>query len=416
VDDREDLATSEGFDWLYAEDSAGAVVAEPPAIGAVTEPGLGAPALPDAAQQPLADEPVAGPFDTNPVDSVLADEVPNMLDDFDLGELDASFGPTPDAEVSSEAEELHAAPVAATVPDAVVPVAPEFSTAAPPPPPPAPEATPAEPVVETSPNPDVVAGSVADIYGLEDTTQMAAVAPPTSPARPVEGTSELPAVSSRGDIIAAGARKMSVRERLTPSVRGPRTATSESKTKSEPRRGTKPLVAFLVLALSFAGTVWRMEGLREKVFGNGAPSEAEVSAAFTTLKGYSYSEMPPELEEQMRTITDPMMPEEIEHFELRLLGAPQQQPRGMVMIFSVDPDLATVEQWDTELQNAVPAEVGPVSRIGLGGVDAISATPPNGQGETIVMFADPEGLFFFALGQDAKTAQDVAKQLAKANL
>jgi hypothetical protein len=415
VDDREEVVTSEGFDWLYGEDAAGAVVQEPPAIGAVTERN---PVAPPVATIEARAEVVDPNYDEDPFGNGLPapEAIAAPVEDFDPAELDASFGPpAPVATPAVDETQQSTAPAPPSGERAMVPP--------PPPPPPPPAAAPAtvpendqapgetEPTAEV---PEVQAAveerTVAETYGFDpnssETTVMSAVSN--------GNTAQIPVASSRGDIIAAGPRKMSVLERLTPTARAPKVERSRDRS-SEASKGAKVVVGILVTVMSLCLTAWRFEGLREIVLGNGAPSEEQVDAAFTPLKGYPYSEVPQDVMDMTRETTDSLMPREVEHYDLRLIGQPAN-PAGMVMIFSIDPDLATPEQWDREMQMAPPTNVGAIKEIKVAGVDAISASPPDAQGAGFVMFADPEGLVFLAVGNTAAVAEDVAKQLAKANI
>lgn len=371
---------------MYAEDSSGAVVEEPPAIGPVTE-----------RSQVDRERPLGLGLPTRDF------EDPLPVEEFDPAELDASFAPVD----GSPSEMSWDSPVAS--PPAQAPLAP-------PPPPPPPSSRPQAPVPTAVPHapsaPSEPSGAVTEEVPVdaEPTVRMEVPNPPTA---------QIPAVSSRGDIIAAGPRKLTVRDRLTPAVRVPKQVATETKSRSEAPRGTKPIVAFLVMAVSFAGTLWRMEGLREKLFGGGAPSAEAVEQAFGTLQGYEYQPVS-EGEQQMLDAMEKIIAEQAEasgtdiefNFDARSLlrGG---RPIGAVLIFSTDPDDLT-EQGQTDFRTGMEGSGAKLQPIRLGGSPAFATSTP--QGGSAVVFFDPDGFVFMVVAQNQVAGKDVATQLIRANV
>lgn len=414
VDEREDLVTDEGFDWLYGEDADGSVVQDAPAIGAVVEPGGGSIPQGQSFDDPF-ETPTEGAFETAVPDAPqffepgsetesVAQALPPLPvhEEIDPAEdpfvaFDETIHPVGPQVFVEEPGPMNAASFMAdfeadfsatyTTPDYMEASAPAAAVAAPPPPPPPPAPAPPQSEEETGVMEAVVAGG---------------------------DTAMIPVLSSRGDIIPATPRKVSLRERVKPAPRVKTVATKKALSKSASKKGSGKAKKFasgaLILTLALGSAVWRIDFLHDKVFGTGAPSEAQVAAAFTPLKGYSYGVMDPAMKKMMDKSADEIMPEEVENFEFRVLGT-GPRPQGFVAIASVAPEHATPPLWDEEIM----AEQGPGKPIKVGGVKGISVEGVGAQGASMVIFPDPDGLIFFVMGNTKADAENVASQLAKAN-
>ena len=472
------MATSEGFDWLYGEDAEGSVVNQPPAIGAVTEraahggvvteeadfvsheplppmPSFDETFDPMAAQDaspsfdetfdPMAAQDASPSFDETFDPMAMEEDAPApapsfdetfdpmameedapapapsfedsfysaepeaplgetsfVQDEFDPGELDASFGPpAPQAPAGGTFSTVQAAPES-----------PSFSAPPPPPPPPPPAPT------TTSVSEPTAMDEFSMGYALEDPADELALPAEMASVAPQAAVPFVPS-SSRGDIIPAGNRKLSIRDHLTVS-RAPKSKvkTKTSKSDAGGKKGMRSVAVVLSLVLGLAGTAWRFEKIRRLVFGGAsAPTEEQVDASFVPLKGFAYTPLPAAQMEQMQSMAEQMMPNEVEHWDARLVGTPSN-PAGMVMIFAVDPKLTTPQQWELEVQDAMSPSGGMSKgkEIKLAGSPAIVGTPVSDPAASVVIFQDPDGMLFFTFGRNANFALDAAKQLIKGNV
>jgi hypothetical protein len=435
VEEREELATSEGFDWLYSEDASGSVVGEPPAIGAVTEvgesvappTGLGGrvssavdvedlmpvefdPAELDASFGPVTPQPAAEPFSTvqEPVQPETTEDLED-LDPFGTSQVDTAPVMTPPAREMPVAPPPPPPPVSAPVAEAQAPVVPEFQ---------------ANPVVPDSDAMPVEAErTVAEVYGFNQATSMSPAGEEATTRMPAvaEPTGQIPVFSSRGDIIAEGPRKLSLRERLTPEIKT-RGATAEAPRREGLARGTRPMIAVLVMTLSLAGTLWRMEGLREKIFGGGAPSSQQLAGAFGTLRGYAYQPLS-DGQQQMIDSIETMMSEQTAQFgldldmqmDMRLLMQGGRQA-GAVVIMSVDPDDMNHPDFEAGFRAGLSRGAGTMQPMTLKGHTVYSGKAPQAMGATVIVFFDPDGFVFTVAANNEAASKDVAGQLAKANL
>lgn len=443
MDERENLVANEGFDWLYGEDADGSVVEDPPAIGAVTESGT-----PEAAEAAESHAPAPAeadaPFETHPtptppgVEETLqepvgsaAPEAPEHAESLDPMDPFEDFGSFADFD----------APVQAETPPAV-PARPPAST-----PPPAPPAPPG-PVVSAPHAPAEVMsfdspatseefldlGDVDASFGppvAAKPVEAAAPPPPPAPPAPPEhdetavmeavsqggGTSEIPVLTSRGDIIPAGTRKLSLREKLTPAGRGPKVQTSGApKPQKTPGQTKKVLLSAFLVALSVATTMWRVDAVREFVFGSDMPSDRDVLAQFTPLSGYEYSPAP-EGGQMMFDGVEKLMEEEygVETvFEMKMVSQ-KGQPVGSVVVIGGPPDVINA----TDIQAGYRGGLGAGMQLEpktVAGTQVYFGTMPQAQGVTIAYFVDPDGFFMTVGMMNRPAAEAVVKQLVRANV
>lgn len=384
MDNREGVRTEGGFDWLYGEDADGAVVQEPPAIGAVTEPPR-APTAEASVRDLPADE--------------LVDELPDLVDDpfaaLDVPAATEAFGPTPEA---FPAHELEPAPVEAFGPGSETfptqepePARADPTTAGPPPPPPPP------------PPP----GEVPE--DASETTVMSFVGAGT--------TAEIPVLSSRGDIIPEGHRKMSVRNRLTPAPRSRPAVTRAAAAPTQRRAGKRAVASALILLLAVAGTVWKSDALRERLFGGGPPSAEEIEAEFAALDGYAYQAIPQD-QQAMLNSYERLMSEGFDFdfgIDLRVV-ARGDRPTGAVIVTSGDPDLLNTADAQAGFRDGMTSSGGRLDPETIAGAEAWVGAIPQAAGGTVVVFSDPDGFMVSVLAETEVDARDIASQLIEADL
>jgi hypothetical protein len=431
VDEREKVVTNDGFDWLYGEEADGSVVEEPPAIGAVTETGsplpVDGPGMLDA------------PFDT-PFDALVTHPAAEPQVSAEAVEPLSFDGP---------AEESLEAPFAVMPTPPPPPVAPTFDGPADDEPfsffgePPTASETPA-----WSGAPHSDAGfSLADVddsfaapgpataFVPPGPAQPQAIAPPPPPPPPAPaaseeqtavmeavaggGTTQIPVMPARGDIIAEGSRKLSVRERLTPAPRGPKTAATPATKKTEKTPGArrKTITTFLLVALSLATTVWRFEPLRERIFGSNTPTEEAVAAQFTPLSGYEYGALP-EGGQMMFEGMEKLLEDEygVEATVDMKLVVQKGREVGSVVVLGADPEIInspeTTEGFGSGLVSGAPMQ----PKI-IGGTQVQMGTVQQGQATVAVgFFVDPDGFLMTVGTMSPKATEEVLGQLVRANV
>jgi hypothetical protein len=230
------------------------------------------------------------------------------------------------------------------------------------------------------------------------------------------GTTQIPIASSRGDIIPAGARKMSVRERLIPAPRAPKTASRTPSPEKAPGQTKKVLMSAFLVALSVATTLWRVEPVREFVFGSDVPSEEAVLAQFTPLAGYQYAAAP-EGGQMMFDGIEKLMEEEYgveTTFDMKMVTQKGREV-GSVVVVGGPPDVINAAETQAGYRDGLGAGIRLQPKV-VAGTKVYFGTMPQARGATVAFFADPDG-FFMTVGMlNRPAAEDVVKQLVRANV
>jgi hypothetical protein len=174
-----------------------------------------------------------------------------------------------------------------------------------------------------------------------------------------------------------------------------------------------PLVTTVTLVVALA------IGIPTALIARGAdaqpPSEAEVSAAFTPLSGYTYQVVPPA---QLQSVRDaiasqPDFDEAIAVFDARqiLVGS---QPVAAMVIMGVDPDEFTSTYRDDFLAGFRDASGQDATSVQLGGEEAYAGQSP--AGPFITFFDEDDGMIFMVIGISEGSIKEIAKQVHAGNV
>ncbi len=159
--------------------------------------------------------------------------------------------------------------------------------------------------------------------------------------------------------------------------------------------------------------------------GDGAPSDKDIDAAFTSLSGYEYQEPPEGLQEQIDTALEknPELTEYVSSIEYRIV---QRRDRivGAVGVIGYEPGQFGNEAFDPRENQAFMAGFNQTSGMNLPGTSLKTVTRSNttmyeirGGGVALVTFVDDEeGMIFSIAASDPRAARNISEQLALANL
>ena len=149
-----------------------------------------------------------------------------------------------------------------------------------------------------------------------------------------------------------------------------------------------------------------------RVMDRPAPTAAEVDAAFVSVPGFTYSELPAATMGGLESaFTSQAGPEAVAHFEARQLSA-QSGPAAVVFILALDPD---------EMQGDFKAEYvagfsatsqATVQDLQIGSTTGHIASTPLG---TVAFFFDEDGFAFNIVGRDVPTVESIARTLQAGN-
>ena len=159
--------------------------------------------------------------------------------------------------------------------------------------------------------------------------------------------------------------------------------------------------------------------------GDGAPSDEDIDAAFTSLSGYEYQEPPEGLQEQIDTALEenPELTEYVSSIDYRIV---QRRDRlvGAVGVIGYEPGQFGNEAFDPRENQAFMTGFNQTSGMNLPGTSLKTVTRSNttmyeirGGGVALVTFVDDEeGMIFSIVAADPRAARRISDQLALANL
>ncbi|CAN5606874.1 hypothetical protein BH20ACT23_BH20ACT23_06050 [soil metagenome] len=159
--------------------------------------------------------------------------------------------------------------------------------------------------------------------------------------------------------------------------------------------------------------------------GDGAPSDEDIDAAFTSLNGYEYQEPPEGLQDQIDAALEknPELTEYVSSVDFRML---QRRDRlvGAVGVIGYEPGQFGDEAFDPRENQAFMAGFNQTSGMNLPGASLKTVTRGNtimyeirGGGAALITFIDDdEGMIFSIATSDPRSARKISEQLALANL
>lgn len=149
-----------------------------------------------------------------------------------------------------------------------------------------------------------------------------------------------------------------------------------------------------------------------RVMDRPAPTAAEVDAAFVSVPGFTYSELPAATMGGLESaFTSQAGPEAVAHFEARQLSA-QSGPAAVVFILALDPDEMQGDFKSEYVAGFSATSQATVQDLQIGSTTGHIASTPLG---TVAFFFDEDGFAFNIVGRDVPTVESIARTLQAGN-
>lgn len=143
------------------------------------------------------------------------------------------------------------------------------------------------------------------------------------------------------------------------------------------------------------------------------PTEAEVTAAFVPIPGFTYSDLPPETMSGLESaFTSQAGPDAVAHFEARQLSEGAGGPAAVVFILAIDPDDMKGSFEEQYVSGFTSTSQATVQDVQIGSTTGHVAETPLG---TVAFFFDEDGFAFNVVGRDNPTVQGIARTLQAGN-
>lgn len=193
---------------------------------------------------------------------------------------------------------------------------------------------------------------------------------------------------------------------LPPPAGQPVTLGTPAQTKRGLSLGT-PVIVVLALVAA-VGAYFAVT----KVTDRPPPTEAEVTAAFVEVPGFTYSDLPAETLGALESaFTSQAGPEAVAHFEARQLSE-GAGPAAVVFVLAIDPDDMRGNFEEQYVSGFTATSQATVEDIQIGSTTGHIAETPLG---TVAFFFDEDGFAFNVVGRDNPTVEGIARTLQAGN-